>query len=91
MDAKISTYEAVVVWGNDLSTRAVVKVDVPDGRYIFPYIVERAMEISDDQRVITITSIKRLTCDGCINDYANQLGHVGPGGCLEEKSESKSV
>ena len=24
-----------------------------------------------------------MVCWGCENDIANQLGHIGPGGCLE--------
>lgn len=27
-------------------------------------------------------------CDGCEQGYLNQLGHVGPGGCLEERYEA---
>ena len=29
-------------------------------------------------------------CEGCFYDYGNQLGHMGPGGCLQEPSEFSS-
>ena len=31
---------------------------------------------------VIITSIILLTCDGCINDVSNQLGHMDKGGCM---------
>jgi hypothetical protein len=36
-----------------------------------------------------IHPIRRVECDGCINDLANQQGHMGPGGCLSEERPSK--
>lgn len=31
-----------------------------------------------------------ISCEGCRNDYLNQLGHMNPGGCLYENPESIS-
>lgn len=31
-----------------------------------------------------------VSCEGCRNDYLNQLGHMDPGGCLYENPESIS-
>jgi len=30
-------------------------------------------------------------CDGCEHGYLNQVGHMGPGGCLEEKYEDYCI
>jgi hypothetical protein len=100
--SKMSTYEAVVVWGGDPKTSAIVKVTVPENRYIFPYVVEKALDYCDGERSklkMTVANIKRLTCRGCIEDLGNQLGHMEHGGCLanptpresQEKEESVSL
>lgn len=31
---------------------------------------------------------ENISCEGCKNDYLNQLGHTYPGGCLYENSET---
>ena len=36
------------------------------------------MEVNDDPDPFP-------DCEGCIHDYGNQQGHMGPGGCLEPK------
>lgn len=87
----MSVYEASVIWGNDRTSRRKVKVEVPDGTAIFPYVIEKAMNISDDQREMKVISVKKLTCDGCIYDAPGQMKHMGPGGCLERMEESDSL
>lgn len=32
---------------------------------------------------------ENISCEGCRNDYLNQLGHMDPGGCLYEKPLNK--
>jgi hypothetical protein len=91
MSAEMSTYEATVTWADDASTRRKVKVTVPDGKLIFPYIISRALDLFNDRRAIQITSLKKLTCDGCIYDANGQEDHMTSGGCLEKWEGSESL
>ena len=42
----------------------------------------------DTKEILEFTYEEAEKCDGCLNDYSNQLGHMGhPDGCLHSKED----